>query len=324
MYTYGLCAIGECLMDLIPTGINDMGATLLSANAGGAPANVLAMFQKLGGKTAFIGKVGDDGFGKFLVDNLQNAGIDTRGVIVDKLYNTTLAIVHLSDTGDRSFSFYRKHCADVMLIADEVSDEVINSSAMFHFGSVSLTDEPSRTATLQAVVAAKQNGALISYDPNYRPLLWYSIKDAKCVMREGAKLADIIKVSDEELTLLTDETDYRKGAEKLTNMGASLVFVTLGAQGAYYYNRNADGMVQTYNIKTVDTTGAGDAFFGAVLWQLRDTSRAALQALNKTELENIVRFANAAGSLTTTKKGAIPAMPHKSDILALMNTAQNL
>ncbi len=319
MEKFDVVALGECLVDMIPSGTNKLGVPLFAANPGGAPANVLAMFTKLGGNTAFIGKVGKDGFGDSLSENLKNAGINTDGVVVDSTYNTTLAFVHLSDLGDRSFSFYRKNCADVMLKSEEVSKELLENCDVFHFGSVSLTDEPVRTATFDAAEFAKENGAIISYDPNYRPLLWDDIEEAKAIMYKGAEFADIIKVSDEELTLITGEDDYYIGAQKLIDIGISLVFVTLGAQGAFYCNKNGNGILKTYDVKTVDTTGAGDTFFGSVLWQLKDKTIEEIKNLSGDELHKITNFANAAGSLATTKKGAIPAMPFLDEIKRLID-----
>ncbi len=316
--TWDVTAIGECLIDFVPSGVNDLGAPLFSANAGGAPANVLAMVTKLGGNTAFVGKVGQDGFGVRLRDYLQATGINTDGLVMDKNYNTTLAFVHLDESGDRSFSFYRKNGADCMITADEVSANAVEHTAVFHFGSVSMTDEPSRTATLTAVEAAKAAGTLISYDPNYRPLLWEDTEDAKRWMRHGATLADVVKVSDEELTLITGETDYAKGAEALCAMGVSLVFVTLGEHGSFYYNRQAQGHLPAIDITAVDTTGSGDSFFGAVLWMLRGKTAEDLANLTAEELMRVVRFGNAAGGLTATKKGAIPAMPTAEEIMTYM------
>ncbi len=318
MDRYNVVALGECLMDMIPAGVNERGVPLFSANPGGAPANVPAMYAKLGGKTAFIGKVGRDGFGERLIDTLKNAGIATENVVVTPDYNTTLAFVHLDAHGDRSFSFYRKSCADVMLTGEEINNELLENCDIFHFGSVSLTDEPARSATLGAAEHAKESGAIISYDPNYRPLLWDSEDSARVMMQKGAELADIIKVSDEELAIITGETDYLKGAKRLADMGVSLIFVTLGADGAFYYNKNSHGLLKTYPVKAVDTTGAGDTFLGSVLWQLKGKALDEIANLSASELENITDFANAAGSLCTTKKGAIPAMPSESEIAELM------
>lgn len=311
---YDVAAIGESLIDFTPAGTNELGMQLFSRNPGGAPANVLAMYAKLGGQTAFIGKVGDDAFGRFLTDTMKSAGIDVSEVRTDNEIPTTLAFVQLDENGDRSFSFYRKPGADVMLTREELPHDLLKSCKIFHFGSVSLTDEPCRSATLEAVKLAKQAGAIISYDPNYRPLLWKDKARAVKEMSDALVYADILKVSEEELTLLTGEHDLQAGAQKLVQSGASVVLITLGAKGAFYYTPSCHGILRTYDVKTVDTTGAGDAFLGALLWCLSGKSLAQLQTLEQSDWESIVAFANAAGSLTTTSKGAIPAMPDKQQI----------
>ncbi len=317
MKKYNIVALGECLIDMIPCGVNEFGCPIFGANPGGAPANVLAIYSKLGGKTAFISKVGCDGFGDLLISNLKNANINTENIVISSDYNTTLAFVHLDKTGDRSFSFYRKNSADIMLKSEEVNKELLADCDIFHFGSVSLTDEPVRTATFDAVKFAKKKGAIISYDPNYRPLLWESTEEAKRIMKKGVSFADIVKVSDEELRLITGEADYLTGAQKLMDIGVSLVFVTLGSKGAFFCNKNANGILKTYDVKTVDTTGAGDTFFGSALWQLKGKTKKEIANLKEDELYKITDFSNAAGSLATTKKGAIPGMPGYEDIIAL-------
>ncbi len=306
---YDIVALGESLIDFIPAGKNELGIPLFSSNPGGAPANVLAMFSKLGGKSAFVGKVGQDGFGRFLIRHMAEAGIDVSGVQEDPRVPTTLAIVHLDEHGDRSFRFYRDPGADVMLRAEEVPSRLTGGCRIFHFGGVSLTAEPCRTATLASAQAAKKAGALISCDPNYRPLLWNDEARAAREMKAAVPLADLLKVSEEEMTLLTGEKELKSGAEKLAEMGPKAVFITLGAGGAYCFTRRYSALLPTYDVKTVDTTGAGDAFLGALLWRLRSVSPEGLSAVTGEEWESAIRFANAAGSLTTTAKGAIPAMP---------------
>ena len=271
--TYDIVALGESLIDFVPAGKNELGMPLFSCNPGGAPANVLAMFSKLGGKSSFIGKVGRDAFGQFLISNMASAGIDTSGVLQDPEVPTTLA-----------------------------------------FGSVSLTAEPCRSATLNAAAAARAAGALISYDPNYRPLLWDSEASAVAEMKAAIGLSDVLKVSEEELRLLTGKSDLAEGAEELAAMGPAAVLVTLGAGGAFYFTAHQSDLLPTYNVKTVDTTGAGDAFLGALLWRLREKSARQLAQLSRTEWISAVQFANASGSLTTTRKGAIPAMPDRESI----------
>ncbi len=311
---YDIAALGESLIDFTPSGQSDEGMQLFARNPGGAPANVLAMAAKLGGKTAFIGKVGNDDFGRFLKTTMEGSSIDVSGLLMDREHNTTLAFVQLSESGDRSFSFYRKNGADIFLRPEEVDGSVLKSCRIFHFGSVSLTDEPCRAATLYAAKTARSGGAVISYDPNYRPLLWDSESRAIEEMRRALALADIVKVSEEELSILTGKTDLFNGAEKLAESGAALVIVTLGPRGAFFYNKTACGLVPAYDVRTVDTTGAGDAFLGSLLFNLRNKTKKELHTIPEAELKALVAFSNAAGSLTTTKSGAIPAMPELSEI----------
>ncbi|MCI8623055.1 MAG: carbohydrate kinase [Provencibacterium sp.] len=315
---FDVVALGESLIDFTPNGTNEQGMQLFACNPGGAPANVLAMNAKLGGRTAFIGMVGDDAFGAFLQKTMEEAGIDVQGLRKTRDYPTTLAFVQLTPEGDRSFSFYRKPGADVMLTAAEVDPALLQNCRVFHFGSVSLTDEPSRTATLEAARAAKRAGALISYDPNYRPLLWDSPAHAKEELSAALPLADLIKVSEEEMVLLTGETQLEAGAAALSAHGAALVLVTLGPKGAYYRAQTGSGLLPAFDVDTVDTTGAGDAFLGALLFCLSGKTRAEIEAVSQADWQRIVAFANAAGSLTTAAKGAIPAMPTHEQIDACL------
>lgn len=316
---YDLIAIGESLIDFTPGGANEMGLPVFTQNPGGAPANVLAMCAKLGCKTAFIGKVGADAFGKFLVENMAAAGIDVSGVVIDSGIPTTLAFVHLDEKGDRSFSFYRKPGADILLREEELDRERITQCRIFHFGGVSLTDEPCRSATYAAVKLAKSAGSLVSYDPNYRPLLWQSEAVAVKELIAGVKLADVVKVSDEEMTLLTGETDLASGCAALRAMGPKVVLVTMGAEGAHISCRGTELTMPAYEVPVVDTTGAGDAFFGALLWQFtREDDIRAFETWSEERWRKAVAFSNAAGGLTTTKKGAIPAMPDMEEIGRLL------
>lgn len=314
---YDLLAIGESLIDFTPAGTNDQAIQLFGCNPGGAPANVLAMYQKLGGQTSFVGKVGNDSFGHFLIENMQKAGIDTSYVQLDQEIPTTLAFVQLDEKGDRSFSFYRKPGADIRLCWDEMDQTIFTQCKIFHFGSVSLTDEPCRTATLNAMKAAKQAGALISYDPNYRPFLWDDEAFACTQMKEPISSVDVLKVSEEEMILLTGETDLEKGAQALRKLGPAVVVVTLGENGSLCCTKDFCLKVPAYRVKTIDTNGAGDAFWGAFLWQLSDASFA---DFSEKEWQHILSFSNAAGSLTTTKKGAIPAMPNQTEIEQCMQS----
>jgi fructokinase len=246
----------------------------------------------------------------------MSAGIDTEGLVKDSECLTTLAFVHLSETGDRSFSFYRKEGADLMLTWGEINRRLIDDSKIFHFGSVSLSGQPCRDAVHEAVRYAVSKGKIISYDPNYRPLLWHNETEAKTEIGKLLNSTDILKVSEEEMTLLTGETDLEKGAACLAKKGPIIVLVSLGAKGAYFRSAAWRGSLPAYDVITVDTTGAGDSFVGAVLYRLRDKSRAELKAIFRDELADIIDFANAAGSLTTTKKGAIPALPSAAEIEA--------
>lgn len=315
---YDIVAIGESLMDCAPVDTQRQGMPRFEANPGGAPANVLAMNARLGGKTAFIGMVGEDAFGHVIEKTLQQAGIDTRGLCFSARYNTTLAFVQLDAKGDRSFSFYRHGCADVMLEEGQVRQELLQDCRVFHFGSVSLTEDPCRTATLHAAQTAAEAGAVISYDPNFRPLLWPDRDEAVHWMRRGARMADIIKVSDEEMTLLTGETDLARGCAALHAMGPAVVFVTMGEKGACFDVPAGSGYEPALSVKAVDTTGAGDAFLGAMLHCLKGKNRAEMAGVSLNEWHCAVRFANAAGGLTTMAKGAIPAMPDEGRILAAM------
>lgn len=317
---FDITAIGELLIDFTPAGISDAGDPLFAQKPGGAPANVLAANSRLGGRNAFIGKVGNDGFGNFLRGTLEKLGINVSGLCTDPDIPTTLAFVQLDRNGDRSFSFYRKPGADLMLRSSDIRDDLVSGCHILHFGSVSMTGEPSRSATLSAVRAAKSSGRIISYDPNYRPLLWNDSETAQKQMIAGLELADIVKVSEEEMTLLTGETNLEKGSNALARFGASLIFISLGARGAFYRDGDLCGTFPTYNVKTIDTNGAGDSFLGAALFRLRGKTLEEIRGLKEAELKDILLFANASGALTTMKNGAIPAMPSQEEILSCMET----
>ena len=312
---WDVVALGEVLIDFTPEGKNDQGAALFSCNPGGAPANVLAMNAKLGGKTAVIGKVGRDAFGDLLRRTLLENGVDVEGLVTDSKIPTTLAFVQLSQAGERTFTFYRKPGADLLLTFEDVKREWIDLCRIFHFGSVSLTGEPARSATLKTASYAKEQGKLISFDPNYRPFLWESREEAKAQIQKGISLADLVKVSEEELILVTGTSDRQFGSERLLEQGASLVLVSLGEKGAFYRNHAGSGLVPAWPVTTMDTTGAGDAFLGAMHWLLRGMRAEEIGDLPPEKMEELVAFANAAGGLTTEKKGAIPALPGVEEIL---------
>lgn len=313
-----ITALGEILIDFTPNGTNEQGISLFAQNPGGAPANVLAMNAKLGGTSAFIGKVGSDAFGTYLKKVLEKHKINTDGLVSDKKIPTTLAFVQLDETGDRSFTFYRNPGADLCLTKAEVNKDLIDRCKVFHFGSLSLTDDPCRTTIIDAVEYAKSKGKIISFDPNYRPPLWSDSQKAKELISSSVGYADILKVSEEEMTLITDETDPEKGSAALLNMGSKCVFVTLGEKGACFRNHKGYGFVPAFTVSAKDTTGAGDAFMGTILWQLKDKSKAELELI---DLNKVTTFANAAGGLTATEKGAIPSLLSYEEIRQLIKNA---
>ncbi|WHH58077.1 carbohydrate kinase [Petroclostridium sp. X23] len=311
---YDVVAIGELLIDFTPAGETEEGTVLFERNPGGAPGNVLAILSKLGRKAALIGKVGDDQFGRFLSGVLEDIGVDTKGLVFTKEANTTLAFVHLNGKGDRSFSFYRKPGADLLLDQNEVNIEMLKSTKIFHFGTVSMTDNPSRSATLMAVKIAKENGAIISFDPNLRIPLWNDLGEAKAMIEKGLEYAEILKVSNEELEFITGKGDLEEGSEIILNKyGIPVILVTLGPSGCFYRIGDKTGILPAYDVITIDTTGAGDAFLGSFLYQVIEKGMT-LSNLSKANIEEMIDFANAAGSVTTVKKGAIPAMPVISEI----------
>ncbi len=317
---YDVTAIGEVLIDFTPAGLSAQNNPLFEQNPGGAPANVLACLSKLGLSTAFIGKVGADQFGVFLKKTLDSVGVSTQGLVTTDRCGTTLAFVHLSETGDRSFSFYRDPGADLLLEPAELSYQLIDDCRIFHFGSVSMTGEPSASATLAAVRYAKDQGKIISYDPNLRLRLWSSPTTAKAGILSAMPLADIVKISEEELLFLTGETDLERGAQALiADYDLQLVLITLGPDGAFACSRQGMGRRPTYDVKVVDTTGAGDAFTGGFLYQLLQSGKQPAE-LSSEDLDQFLAFANAVGSLTTTRKGAIPALPDAAAIAACMAT----
>lgn len=312
-------ALGELLIDFSCTHVDENGYPTMAAYPGGAPANFLATIAKMGGNSALLGKVGDDAFGKLLLGTLEKANIDTRGMIVAKDVFTTLAFVTLDETGDRDFSFARKPGADTCISFDELDLSLIDDAKVFHFGTLSLTDEPARTATYEAVAYAKSKGKLITCDPNLRKPLWKSLEEAKEQLIWAISNADVVKISDEEVEFLFG-LDAQNGADYiLENFNVKLVFVTCGAKGCYYKNKNASGHVPSLNdIKVVDTTGAGDIFGGSAVWKLLAMGVEPEQ-LTKEQLIEIVRFASACAGLSTTKPGGISSIPEYEEVFARMD-----
>ena len=307
-----ITAVGESLIDLTQTCVNELGIPVYAANPGGAPANLAVAAARLGASSAFIGKVGTDSYGTFLRNTLIDNKVDVTGMITDPVSRTTLAVVALDKSGERTFSFYRDPSADVNLRSDEIADEQLKNTKFLHFGSVSLTTDPARSATLHAAKTAKQYGATISYDPNYRASLWSDEATAIQRMLEPLSMVDVLKVSDEELPLLTGTTDLEKGSQILADKGIALVLVTLGPNGAYYRFGSHTGHVPGVKVKVGDTNGAGDTFFGAALSQLCKFER--LSDISVPELEQIITIANKAAAITTSRHGAIPAMPTYSEV----------
>jgi fructokinase len=316
---FDVVALGELLIDFTPAGRSASGGALFEQNPGGAPANVLAALTRLGGRGAFIGKVGADQFGRFLKCVLEGQGVHTQGLRFTSGAGTTLAFVHLDAQGNRSFSFCRKPGADILLEAADVDLALLDHCRVFHFGSLSLTDEPSRTATMHAVRHARKLGKIISYDPNWRPPLWKDDAAAKEGMTAGLAFADILKIADAELEMLSGEKDIGRAARSLLDRGIKIVLATLGPEGCYFQSRTGAGHVPAFPVKAVDTTGCGDAFLGGFLHRLC-LSRQAPEEISAAELTDMIRFSNAVGALCATRKGAIPAMPSPAEVQALLRS----
>lgn len=306
-------AMGELLIDFTENGISEQGNPLLEANPGGAPCNVLSMLTNLGHSTAFIGKVGDDIFGEMLKKRVAGLNINTENLVTDKEVNTTLAFVHTAEDGDRSFSFYRNPGADMMLGADEVNSELIENSKIFHFGTLSMTHDGVRMATVKALEVAKKSGCIISFDPNIREPLWDDMENARTQVKKGLEYCNILKISDNEIQWLTGEEDYSDGVQKIREKyDIDLILVSMGKEGSRaYYN----GMVVEANPfltkDTIETTGAGDTFTGCILHYILNKG---LDNLDTHNLREMLNFANAAASIITTRKGALCVMPKKEEI----------
>ena len=308
-------ALGELLIDFAAKSKDPDGYPTMAANPGGAPGNFLAALNVYGKKTAFLGKVGDDAFGQLLLGTLQRAGIDTRGVIVDPDYFTTLAFVTFDSAGDRSFSFARKPGADTQLCWDEVDQSLIDEARVFHFGTLSLTDEPARTATRKAASYAKETGKLISCDPNLRVPLWRSEEEAREQMLWSLQQADLVKISDNEVSFLW-ACSPEEGAEKLLReFDVKLAIVTLGAEGCLLRTKNACFRAPAPKVHPVDTTGAGDIFGGSAMARFLDLKKAP-DALTQKDLSYIGAYALMAASLSTEHSGGIPSIPEKDAVLS--------
>lgn len=313
---YDVIALGELLIDFTMNGQSEQGNNMFEACPGGAPCNVLALLNKMGKKTAFIGKVGKDQFGALLRDTITEAGIDASNLMVDENVNTTLAFVHTFPDGDREFSFYRNPGADMMLTADEVNPEVVKDTKVFHFGTLSMTHEGVCEATKKAVETAKANGCLVSFDPNLRPPLWRSLDLAKEQMEYGFGKCDILKISDNEIQFVSGKEDYDEGIAYLQETyNIPLILLTMGKDGSRAYYKGMRVERPGFSVKAIETTGAGDTFCGSSLNYLVDHD---FENLTEEQLGEMLTFANAAAALVTTKKGAIKAMPVKEEVLELI------
>ncbi|MEG1981000.1 MAG: carbohydrate kinase, partial [Clostridia bacterium] len=314
---YDIIAIGELLIDFAEKGVNENNFPILSANAGGAPSNFLATLSKYDAKTALISKVGDDAFGNLLIKTISDCGIDTKAIIKDPCFFTTLAFVTLDKDGDRSFSFARKPGADTQICIKDIDFSLIDSSKAFHFGTLSLTQNPAKTATKKAVLYAHKQKKLITFDPNLRLMLWDSKSDAKKQILWGLKYADVVKISEEEISFLWG-CDAKKGADILLNeFNVSLAMVTCGANGCYLKNKNAFVSVKTIKVSPIDTTGAGDIFGGSAISCILKLQKNPSE-LNETELLYIANFANTAAALSTERFGGIPSIISKEKVLSQM------
>jgi len=307
-------SLGELLIDFTLNGVSEQGNQLFEANPGGAPCNVLSMLHNLGKKTSFIGKVGKDQFGFLLKKALEEIGIGTDNLVIDNEVNTTLAFVHTAQDGDRSFSFYRKPGADMMLNESEIREDIIKKAKIFHFGTLSMTDECVKKATEKALKIAKDNNLLISFDPNLRPPLWKSLNEAKKCIKFGLGQCDILKIADEELEFVTECKTIEDGVKYLLkNYNIDLILVTMGNRGSKAFYRGIsvekEGIIQK---NTIDTTGAGDTFCGCILNFVLEHG---LEYLTESSLIDMITFANVAASIITTRRGAIRSMPSKKEIL---------
>ena len=315
---YDVTALGELLIDFTENGTSSQGNPLMEANPGGAPCNVLAMLERLGKKTAFIGKVGKDMFGEQLKAAVEEVGIDTRNLIMDETVHTTLAFVHTYPDGDRDFSFYRDPGADMMLTKDEVQKDLIENSRIFHFGTLSSTHEGVREATRHAIDLAKEAGCIVTFDPNLRPPLWKSLEDARKEIEYGMTKCDVLKISDNEVEFLFGTSDYDKGAALIREKyHIPLVLITMGKEGsrAYYKDLRVEA-APFLQENTIETTGAGDTFCASSLNYVLEHG---IQGLTEENLQEMLRFANGASSIVTTKKGALRVMPERAEVEAFIN-----
>lgn len=315
---FDVIALGELLIDFTMNGQSEQGNNMFEACPGGAPCNVLALLNKMGKKTAFLGKVGQDQFGTLLKDTITEVGIDSTRLVMDPEVNTTLAFVHTFPDGDREFSFYRNPGADMMLSESDVDPEFIGQAKIFHFGTLSMTHDGVRAATKKAVQAAKENGCLISFDPNLRPPLWSSLDLAKEQMEYGFGVCDILKISDNEIQFVSGKEDYDEGIAYLQEKyQIPLILLTMGRDGSRAYYKGMRVQRPGFSVKAIETTGAGDTFCGSSLTYILEHD---FDSLTEEQLGEMLTFANAAAAIVTTKKGAIRSMPEREEVTALLDS----
>lgn len=314
MARFDVCALGELLIDFTGNGISAQGNPIMEANPGGAPCNVLSMLNKLGYKTAFIGKIGDDIFGRQLKKVIEEEGINTDCLVTDKTVHTTLAFVITLPGGDREFSFYRNPGADMMLSESDVNEQLIADSRIFHFGSLSMTGEICEAATKKAVKAAKKAGLIISFDPNLRESLWDSLDHAREKIEYGIAQCDILKISDNEIQWFTGEQDFDRAVEKLRGRFGNirLLLLSLGKKGSRAYSGKNSAYAPIATANTIETTGAGDTFCGAILSKVLEKG---MREYSSKELSDMLIYANTAAGIVTERRGALKVMPQKEEIL---------
>ncbi|MBQ0078852.1 MAG: carbohydrate kinase [Eubacterium sp.] len=310
-----IVALGELLIDFAESGTSENGNSLLEVCPGGAPCNMLAMAKKLGKEVAFIGKVGRDNFGNLLRSVLQDVGINDEGLAVDEEIPTTLAFVHTLEDGDREFSFYRNPGADMMLRPEDIKTDLIERAKVFHFGTLSMTDENVKAATVKALETAKNAGCIISFDPNLRPPLWDDLEKAKEAMRLGFEYCDVLKIADNEIQFISGVSDYDEGIQMLIEeYDIPLILLTLGKEGSTAYYKGMRVNVPGYKVNTIETTGAGDSFCGSTVSQVIDRG---LDNLTQNDLREMLTLSNGAAAIVTTRKGAIRSMPELEEIKEL-------
>lgn len=316
MLKFDVCALGELLIDFTENGISQQGNPIMEANPGGAPCNVLAMLNKLGYKTAFIGKVGKDIFGRQLKNLVSEIGINITGLAEDKVVNTTLAFVHTLEGGDREFSFYRNPGADMMLNESDVKPEIIENSRIFHYGSLSMTNAVCEAATKKAIDIAEKAGCILSFDPNLRENLWDSLDTAMEKIEYGLNHCNILKISDNEIQWLTGEMDFDKAIASLRDRyNIPLILLSLGKNGSRAYSKTGYAFAPITPAETIETTGAGDTFCGCILSKVLEYG---MKDFSDDELKEMLVFANTAAAIVTTRKGALKVMPEREEIEKLI------